>query len=154
MSVTVSTFKHSSGTFDTDLKEIGSRVTPLDIAVAGEVQEVRKTITNSSGDDWNVVTMWLDTVGPLADFDIAAIYTDAAILVELAYDLAGVPKYATIGLAAGDTLILTTDDLYLGTALADGSETTMVACERIRVKNNVTGAAADVTANVRMVLYT
>jgi len=154
MSITTYTIQHVSAVIDTDLKEIGSRVAPVSTTLTGEVQEVKRVITNSSGDNYNLVTMWLDTVGPLADFDICAIYSDAAILVEFAIDLAGTPLYATHGLAAGELLILTTDDGLFGTALADGSATTTDTIERIRVKNNADGSSTSVTANVRMVLYT
>lgn len=154
MSVTTYLMQHVSAVISSDLKEIGSRRVAQEISLTGEVQEVKKAITNESGDNYNIVTFWTDTDGPLSDFDVCAIETDADILIEFAADLAGTPVYATLSLEAGNMLVLSMDDCLFGTELTDGSAETTEPIERIRIKNDTDGSSTSNTANVHMLLFT
>lgn len=150
MSATVKIINHLEVSLGGELVEIGSRTVASEITIAGNKFEIIKTITNAADpDDFNRHVLWENGDGGIDDFDVLALYSDAAVLLELTIDRAGTPKYATLGIAAGVPLILSTDDL-LSAITVDGTATTVDQIDRIAVQNNVALA----TANVRLLLLT
>lgn len=150
MSATVKIINHLEVSLGGELVEIGSRTVPSEITIAGNKFEVIKTITNAASPDaYNRQVLWESGDGGISDFDVLAFYSDAAVLLELTIDRAVTPEYATLNIAAGVPLILSTDDL-LAAITVDNTVTTMDQIDQIAVQNNaVTGSA-----NVRLLLLT
>lgn len=136
-----------------EYKTGGSVSDPNQISSLNEVFEARLQITNSSGDNYNLVTVWQNGDAGVDDFDFLFVETDADVLVEFTIDRGGTPEYATIKVPANHTLLMAADDMLIG-ALTDGSVETMDQIDQIRVKNDADGTSADVTATVRVVLLT
>lgn len=137
-----------------EIKAGGSERTPETVVAASDqAYEVAITITNSLADDFNVRTIWQNGDGGIDDFDFCWIQADKNILVQFTMDRAGTPKYAVFKVLADIPLVLSADDL-LASALTDGTVETLDQIDEIKVKNDATGAVADVAAKVRVVLLT
>ncbi len=156
MSVTVKLYQMLEVDVGGEIKSLGSLTAPLEYTAATEeVFEVRTVVA----DNYVRQVLWQDGDGGVDDFDVAIIETDADILIELAADRAGTPKYQIIELKVDATigsgrLFLVSDDTNTtaNTVLASGSATTVDQIDQIAVKNNVADDAGD--ANVRLILLT
>lgn len=139
MSVTLKAYQAFLVEVGGEVKALGSRNVPEEVALASEaVKEVRITVE----DDYNVEVLWADSDAGMASWEVMLILSDADILIELARDLAGTPSYSLFKVKADVPFILCADDM-LNTVMADGSATTMDTIERVRAQNNVADDAGD-----------
>jgi hypothetical protein len=135
-------------------KSDGDLKTEQSITVGdGDFADIKKKITNTSGDNFNLVTLWNDGDNGLADFDFLWFKADADCLLSLIHDRGGTPKYNTIKVLANQEIKRTSDDA-LNSALTDGSAETLDQIDQIKVKNESTGASANTVVNCRLVLMT
>ena len=150
MAVSVKIYDLFEADIGGEIKAGGSVRTARPITLADDaVHEKRMKITNTSGANFVVVTAWDASVDPLTSYSFGWIETDAAVLIEFK----GGSKYNVRELAANGRMILDSDSMDNVILVASTTtHGTMTDTDRIRIKNNVTGASADVTANVRIVL--
>jgi hypothetical protein len=133
-----------------EFKSDGDLVTELELTAAdGDFVDIKKTITNSSGDNFNLVTLWTASASSLADFDFLWFKADAACLLSL---ISG-SEHTSLNVAANIPYILSTDDVE-NTALTDNSLETFSQIDQIKVMNNTTGAVTTNSVNCRLVLIT
>lgn len=148
MSVSVKIFQHIEATIGGELKEIGSRTTPTEITVAGELWETIKLITNAATpNDFQRQLMWEAGDGGIGDFDILACLSDTDVLLELQDDNG---DYSTYQLEA-DVMFVLGSNSKLGAVTVDGTETTLNTIDQIAVQNNNDDTS---TATVRLMLFT
>lgn len=130
----------------------GLRNVATDLTIAGSKYDVSDTITNTSGDDFNSVTLWAAGDGGMSTFDLLWFVSDADALIELQNDNSDavvIPIKANIPFVYGGG-----DELLDGVLGADGSATVFPnTINQVRAKNNLTGAATDTIANVRLLLF-
>lgn len=134
---------------------IGDRHAAKTITVNGDVYDVRETITNTSGDNFNSQTLWTTGDGGFDTFAAAIISADADALIEFR-NAEGTPDFASVKVTKDGMVVLTADDLLAagsGTTLgSDGSATTMGVIDRVVAKNNQDASAEDKTVTIRLVL--
>jgi hypothetical protein len=138
-----------------EFKSDGDLVTERDITAAtGTFVDIKATVVNTSGDNFNLVTLWTVADGGLGDFDFLWFKADAECLLSLIHSYGSSPKHTTIKCLANQEIKLAADDAYQG-ALTDGyAEGLIDQIDQIKVKNDVTGASATITVNCRLVLVT
>ncbi len=129
----------------------GQRNVPTAQVIAGAKYDVSDTIANASGDDFNLVTLWDVNDGGLEAFDVLWFESDFPVLLELRNDGS---EITVIPVTAGVPFVYGGGDELDNTELVDGSATTFTSViNRIRAKNNTTGASTANAANVRLLLF-
>ncbi len=146
--------------FESDLNDIagGSLTEFKQITGLTESYQNRIVITNTSVDNFNVVTMWQSGDAGVDDFDflyVENLNTTAGedLTLGLTRDRAGTPGHANLIVPAGHRLFLPAGSLTTAD-LTDGTIETADLIDQIRFKNDITGAVADVSIAARLVLLT
>ena len=153
--VTVKVYNHFEVTISGELKEGGSRVTPVEISVGDNCYDVRTQIEA----DYRAETLWQTGWGGVATFEFLWFLSDQDVLLDLVYDYAGTDKHAIIKIKADVPFLVASDDMKVlddGTdPIGDGSGTGTITTgldqiDQINVQNNVNSEGD--TAKVRLVL--
>lgn len=129
----------------------GSRRSPYTMSVDGEKYDVVKEITNSSGDNYNLQTLWESGDGGLSDFDFLWLVSDADGYVTL-HDT-GTSAELAVFVEANVPFMLAGDDID-DAEPTDGSAASVQVCDKITFFNSGDGTSADVDALVRLTLIT
>ena len=152
MSVTLYLYQSFRVDVGGELKEAGSRNTPVEITLDGELFECRKVVA----DDYNVETLWSTTDGGLATFSFLWFESDADVLLQLR-NTDTTDEYAVVEVKAGIPFVMSSDDMLANDSgasdLTDGTETAAAEIDQIDqivVQNNAADEAGDAT--VRLVL--
>ena len=148
MSVTVKITQHVEATIGGELKEIGSRITPVEVSTTGELWEAIKQITNAADpNDFSRQVMWVTGDGGIDDFDVLVCLSDTDVLLEMQNSDS---TFAIFHIEADVPFILASDDM-LATVTVDGTVSTLFAIDEIAVQNNNDDTS---TATVRLMLFT
>lgn len=148
MSVTLKLFQSFEINVGGEMKEGGSRVTPVELTLTnGYVYEVRTIVEDNYAEE----TLWTTGDGNIDTFDFLWLESDIDLLVEFA-DPTETEVFA-INVDGGTPLVMVHDELLVSDAAATiitGNAITMKAIEQILAHNNGADAAGDAT--VRLVL--
>lgn len=133
--------------------EGGDLAHPTVITVNGEFADIRTTITNTSGDNYNSQTIWTTGDAGITDAEFIWILADKDIIVELRNDN-GTDQFAIVEAKANVPMVWHGNDMNAqddgsSPIAGDGSADTLDTVDRILVKNINDASAADVTANIR-----
>lgn len=151
MSITLNQYLSLETVIDSAQLVAGRRNVPTEVVMAGLKYDASFSITNASGDDFNSDVIWAAGDGGVDTFDYLYLELDGAGLVALQNDNS---DSMVLSLIAGVPLILGADEYLDGALGADGSATTVDAViDQIAVKNNTTGASADVVLTGRLILF-
>lgn len=151
MSITLNQYLSLETVVDNAQIVVGQRNVPSEIEMDGLKYDASFSITNSSGDDFKSDVIWATGDGGVDTFDYLYLELDGAGLVALQNDDS---DSVVLSLIASVPLILGADEYLDGALGADGSETTVDSViDQIAVKNNTTGASADVVLTGRLVLF-
>ena len=151
MSVTLSleqTFKATMA--DGSKLDIGTLYTPNTVTLTTGVKyETSATVA----DNYTAVTLWATGDGGMDKFEVALIYSDANIWINLKTDIAG-DEFALIHLQGGVWHLLTQDDVggYATTTRLDGAvlveDTDYAQVDAIVAHNNVADDAGDAVVHL------
>jgi hypothetical protein len=134
----------------------GRRDVPVEITINGQKHDANFSITNTSGDDFNSDVVWQSGDSGLDTFAFMHLRVDQDCVVELR-NANATDQYIAFEVKANVDFMLGGDavganDNATSVIGADGSVTTLDNVDQITVKNNTTGADADVIASGRLVL--